>query len=388
MDARSDAAVTAGDGDVRPARVLWLVKGLGAGGAERLLCSLAAEMNPDQVAIEAAYVLSWKDALVSDLAAEGVPVHALGVRRLADLRWLVRLRSLVARGGFDVVHSHSPIVASAVRVLTMTLPRGRRPSLMTTEHSQWSGHPWPTRLANRVTFGRDAVHLAVAALVRGSLPPGRREDVEVLHHGVSMASLGERAAGAETVRDELGVAADEVLVVTVANLRRHKGYPDLLEAAAHLAAAGTNVRFVAIGQGPLADELRARATQLGLDDATFTFLGYRADAPRYVAAADLFVLASVVEGLPIAVVEALALGVPVVATAVGAVTDLVTDGVDGLLVAPGQPGALANALGALAGDPDRRRAMGEEGRRRAAAFGIDPAARRHEELYRALAVRT
>jgi glycosyltransferase involved in cell wall biosynthesis len=364
--------------------VLWLIKGLGAGGAEHLLCSLARAFPEGTATVEAAYVLAWKDALVADLSDAGVTVRPLGVMRFTDIRWVARLWSLLRRGNFDVVHTHSPAVASVVRLVALGLPRRRRPALVTTEHSQWSGHPAPTRWANRATFGRDRAHLAVAAMVRASLPEHLRSRVEVVRQGVDAAALAARAAGHESVRAELGVADDEVLVVTVANLRRHKGYPDLLAAAAALPDHATAIRIVAAGQGPLAAEMAAEAERLGLGDR-FRFLGYRTDVPRLVAAADLFVLASVVEGLPIALVEALALATPVVATAVGEVPSVVDDGVHGLLVPPGRPDRLAAALAELAADPERRRAMAGAAAVRGAELDIGAAALHHAELYRRLA---
>jgi glycosyltransferase involved in cell wall biosynthesis len=126
----------------------------------------------------------------------------------------------------------------------------------------------------------------------------------------------------------------------------------LLDAAARALATGAPLRFAAAGQGPLEGEIRALHARLALGER-FRLLGYRQDAPRLLAGADLFVLASRHEGLPVSVMEALALGVPVVAPAVGGLPELVTDGVNGLLVAPGDASALALALIA-ATDPGRR----------------------------------
>ena len=113
-------------------------------------------------------------------------------------------------------------------------------------------------------------------------------------------------------------AKGEILVVTVANLRREKGYPDLLRAAAIIARRHPEVRFLAAGQGPLDASLRKAQRDLRLGEH-FVFLGHRREVRQLVAAADVFVLASHMEGLPLAMLEAMSLGKPVIATAVGGI---------------------------------------------------------------------
>ncbi len=142
---------------------------------------------------------------------------------------------------------------------------------------------------------------------------------------------------------------DEVVALTVANLRSEKGYDVLLEAARLAVAGGAPVRFVSVGRGPLEAELAAAVTSGGLD-RHFTFLGTRTDTARLMAGADIFVLPSHQEGMPVALMEAMSAGLPVVATTVGGVPDVVTDDVHGLLVPPGRPDLLAAAVVRLAGD--------------------------------------
>ena len=117
-----------------------------------------------------------------------------------------------------------------------------------------------------------------------------------------------------------------------------------------------DVRFVSIGQGPLAADIRAAHSKLGLGDR-FIMMGAQPDAVGLMAGFDIFILASHVEGLPVSFMEARALGLPVVVTAVGGLPDLITDGVDGLLVSPGSDGALATALGSLTASADERRQL-------------------------------
>jgi glycosyltransferase involved in cell wall biosynthesis len=138
---------------------------------------------------------------------------------------------------------------------------------------------------------------------------------------------------------------------------------------------------VAVGRGPLEHELRDQAARLGLGDR-FTFLGYREDALRVMSAFDVFCLPSHHEGLPVALMEALALGLPVVATRVGGVAEVVTDGEEAVLVPPSQPARLAGALVALARDPQRRALMAKAATVRSDAFDAPRSVHEVEAVYR------
>jgi glycosyltransferase involved in cell wall biosynthesis len=335
----------------RPLRVLWVIKGLGPGGAERLLVEQATAGDHASVDYEVAYVLDWKRHLVPQLEELGVVTHALGVRSELDPRWVVRLAQLLRRGRYDVVHAHSPVVAAPARVLTHTIARhhGRRPAFVYTEHNRWPSYKPTTRCANAATFALNDAVFTVSDDVRATLPSRARARSEVVVHGVSVPQVRAELSARAAVRTELAVGARELLAVTVANLRAGKNYPGLVRAAQLVVERGAPVRFVAAGQGPLEEEVRHLVKASALGDR-FRLLGYRDDATRLIAAADLFVLASHHEGLPVTVMEALTLGVPVVAPAVGGLREIVTDGHNGILVTPGSPEALADGIARAASE--------------------------------------
>jgi glycosyltransferase involved in cell wall biosynthesis len=296
-----------------PLRVLVLTKGLGPGGAERLIVEQAAGRSRD-IDYEVAYLLPWKQHLVPALTELGVRTHCLDVRSEADLRWLGRLERLLRESGFDVVHAHAPVSASMLRLAVRA--RRNRPAFVYTEHNRWPSYHPLTRFANRATFRLNDAAFAVSDDVRASVAPSFRPRVEVLIHGVDVDRVRSEAAARTAVRAELGVADDELLIVTVANYRQHKGYPYLLRAAAIIRDEQLPIRFAVVGQGQLESEVRELHRELALGER-MQLLGYRPDAVRVIAAADVFALASTHEGLPVAVMEAQALGVPVVAPAVG-----------------------------------------------------------------------
>jgi glycosyltransferase involved in cell wall biosynthesis len=356
--------------------VLWLIKGLGPGGAERLLVEHARLSDQDALAFEVAYLLPWKEHLAPELAGLGVETHCLDVRSVADPRWVYRLRRLVRCRDIDVVHVHSPALASCARPALRA--SSRRPALVFTEHNRWPSYRAVTRLANRTTVGLDDATLAVSDDVRRSMGPAGNK-TQVVMHGVDVARLRAQRAGRDAVRAELGVPDGDTLVVTVANLRAGKAYGDLLAAARQVLDCGEPFVFVAAGQGPQEAQLRALHDQLGLGDR-FRLLGYVENAARLTAAADLFVLASMHEGLPVAVMEALALGVPVVATRAGGVAELVESGTSGVLVEPGHPDRLAAAISAAA-EPTTRACLAEGATRRGATLDARPSVAHLDRLY-------
>jgi len=368
-----------------PIRVLWLTKGLGPGGAERLMVSFAALADRERFDLRAAYLLPWKEHLVSGLAQLGVPAICLDGRREVDPRWVYRLVRLVRAARIDLVHGHSPMVAALARPSLRALPHRDRPALMGTEHNLWSSHHPATRWANRLTLPLEDITIAVSDEVRASMPPRLAERTEVVIHGVDVDAIASRRGERSAARAELGVGHDELLVVTVANLRAQKDYPTMLEAARRLADAGEPVRFMSVGQGPLAVELATERDRLGLG-GRFRFLGYREDPVRVLAAADVFCLSSRFEGLPISLLEAMAAGLPVVGTGVGGIASVVTDGREGRLVPPGNPAALAAALAEMR-EPDVRARYAAAAGERALAFGIDRAVQRQQALYEQLAGR-
>jgi len=361
--------------------VLWVAKGLGPGGAEHLLVA-AASRRADDVDITCAYVLPWKDHLAGELERVGVRTECLSARR-RDWRWPLTMLRLVRSGEFDVVHVHSPLPGSVARIAVRTLPRSRRPGVVSTEHNRWSTHRLPTRLLNRLTFPWSDLSFAVTDEVKQSM--GRQgRSTTVLRHGVDLAAVAAEQGARPEVRDELGIDRTEFVIGTVANFRRQKNYPALLHAAALLRDRGVPARVVAVGQGP--DEAATRELHRRLDLGDRVILtGFRRDAVRVMAACDAFTLASSWEGLPVALMEATALGLPIVSTAVGGVAEEFTDGVDALLVPPDRPEALADAWERIIADDELRKRLGEASAERSVDFSIGAAVEVIEAGYRSMA---
>jgi glycosyltransferase involved in cell wall biosynthesis len=368
----------------RRPRVLLVIKCLGYGGAERLLLDFVAHRTSASFDYEVAYVLERENALVPAVEETGVRVHCLGARGNWDLRWLFGLRRLVRKGRFVVVHAHLPMAASLARLAVASLPPKQRPVLVYTEHSMWDKMAVLVKALNRATVGLDDALVVVSESAREVLPPSLRKGARVVVHGVDLTRSAEMLARREelarAVRREFGVPTDEPLVVTVANFRPEKAYDVLLPALRKVVDSGTPLRLVAVGRGPLREEVERATRSLGLEDRVL-FAGERADALEIVAGSDVFVLASRQEGLPVALMEAVSVGIPVVATEVGEIPRLMRSEADALLVAPEDPDALAGAISRVVSDAALRERLGQASLRLSSLFDVEKATKEIEGLY-------
>jgi glycosyltransferase involved in cell wall biosynthesis/GNAT superfamily N-acetyltransferase len=360
-----------------------VIKGLGPGGAERLLCAAARAHDHERFHIECAFVLPWKDHLAEELERAGVETHCMS-RRRTDRRWPLRLAELVRDGEWDIVHVHSPLPGSVARLATRSMRKADRPRLVSTEHNRWATHRGPTRWLNRLTSRWDDVSFAVTDEVRESMSGPVAKRVDTLQHGIDVEATAKASADRDAVRTELGIGLDENVVGTVANFRPQKDYPNLFRAARLLADRQVPVRIVAVGQGPQEAEIRQLHDDLGLGDRVI-LTGFRDDAVRVMGACDVFTLASQWEGLPVALMEALALGLPVVATNVGGVAEEMHDDIDALLVPPNDSTALADALERAVNDSALRERLGAASFARAGDFDVHRAVDRIEATYTELA---
>jgi glycosyltransferase involved in cell wall biosynthesis len=374
-----------GRGPDGPLRVLLVIKCLGYGGAERLLVDMVASGDRTQFEYEVAYVLRHYDALVPTVVDGGTPVHALDAAHNGDLRWMAALRGVLVEGNFDVVHFHLPYAAALGQLVVASLPGSVRPGVVYTEHNLWDRTPLPIRTLLRASMGRGELLVTVSQASQDALPVTLRNRATMVVHGVDLSRsdglMAERDRLRAEVRAELAVAPGELLFMTVANLRPQKGYRVLLSAARMMADRGLPIKLAAVGGGPLRGTLEASHADLALGDR-FQFLGPRADVLELLAGSDAFVLASLYEGLPVALMEASSVGLPIVATSVGGVPQMLEDDVDALLVPPGDPGILAEAMTRLAEDPGLRERLGERAKLRSSMFDIDQANRTVGEMYR------
>jgi glycosyltransferase involved in cell wall biosynthesis len=339
-------------------------------------------IDRERFEVDVAYVLPWKDNYHQPLEKAGATVTCLGSRRPGDPRWVARLAGLLAKGRYDLVHTHAPVPAIAARLLSLGFSEC---ALVHTEHNMWDRYRAPTRLANSLTYGRNSGVIAVSDCVRETInpwPAWRKPTVETVHHGTVLESV--RAFTPEEVRgrrDALGLSADRFLIGNVGNFTAKKDHRSLLQA---LDGDGpvADAHLVLIGLGPLQDELEQLTVDLGIADRV-TFLGSRDDVFELLPLLDLFAVSSQFEGFPIALVEAMATGLPCVATAVGGIPEIIDDGTTGLLVPAGDPAALRAAIERMITTPNLTASCGSAAREAAERLDLRNAVSALQEIYAA-----
>lgn len=246
----------------------------------------------------------------------------------------------------------------------------------------------PVRIANRrelnpdKSLGQIAVQRAAYALAHRVVANSNAAAERLRFEKVPARKIAVIPNGLQCDRFEPRVERSRLRrVIVVANLRSEKGHDVLIEAAVDVLRRVPDVRFECVGGGPEHDRLRALAASRGVAHA-FTFAGHCDDVPRRLAAADAFVLPSRSEAFPNAVLEAMAAGLPIVASAVGGILELVDDGRTGLLAPAGDPGALAAALLRVFDDPARAHALGRAARADAEArYSFDRMVDAFDRLY-------
>ena len=361
-------------------RILLLIKGLGRGGAERLLVSTVRHLDRERFQCEVAYLLAHKDALVPELTSAGIRVHCLTADQGPG--WVIRLRSLIRDRGFRLAHAHSPVAGIGLRAAN---PRRSGLKIVYTEHNVWKRYHPATRWGNAITFPRNDHVFAVSEQVLDSVryPSPLRflrvPPAEVQYQGIDPDETG-LAGSSDGIRVELGIPSGSPVVGTVANFKPGKGHAHLITAAAGVRSAVPDVRFVVVGTGPLEEVTRRRAQEAGVA-GNFVFTGYRQDARRVMTAFDVLAVPSVYDGLSIALLEAMSLGVPPVLSRAGGNGEVVRDGEQGLVVPPADPGALARGIVSLLRDGALRVRLGTAARERAREFDVRTAVRRTEQVY-------
>ncbi len=361
-------------------RVLYVINNLGVGGAEHVLLDLSRSLDRREFH---PLVLSIGDdlALAPRFREAGVPVECLRVGFKADPRTLSLLAAKIRVFKPQILHGF------LWRSNVLCRLAGRQcgvPGIITSEHSMHVDGPlrnavnrWTAHLSCRITCVSRAVYDHMAGEVR--VPEGL---LQVIYNGVDL----ERFAPAEdrrALRRDLGLPVEAPIVGAIARHTEEKRLDRFIEAARLIAQQRPDAQFLTAGAGPTLGRVRELAEGYGLN---VRFLGHRSDVPRVLAALDVFVITSETEGLPVAAVEAMAVQLPVVSTIVGGVAEIVRDGVDGVLVPPGDVEGVARGVVTLLGDAPLRLSMARQARERVRALvDLRSIVTQHEDLYRELA---
>lgn len=363
----------------RTIRALHVFLDLSIGGAQTIFLNTLRAIDPTRCRIVVA-CLGEPGALTREVA-EVAPVYCGPRLGSNDVRALLFLFRLMRTEQIDVVHTYLYSRSSVYGRLAAIL--ARVPVIVASEMGRVGQYSWKRRgaewLLARFTdhFVTPSQATRVNLIRTDRIPPSQ---VTVIYPGIDSRQLDVEETPA-IARYRLGVPAQGAVIGVLARLDPVKRHADLIAAFPQILQVAPTTRLIFIGDGPAAPNLRRLVHETGVAEQVY-FLGERRDIPRVLNALDLLVLPSQQEGLPNSILEAMAAGVPVVATRVGGIPEIVVDGATGLLVSPGDPMALANAINSLLRNPGDRRRMGAQGLARVEVhFTARRAAAELETLY-------
>jgi glycosyltransferase involved in cell wall biosynthesis len=365
----------------RRLRALTVIdRAVDCGGAERFAVGLAQHLPRERIESWLCTTRSGDVDFAKEIAASGIPHVMLGRSSKFDVHRLSGLVTLLRRERFDVVHAHK--FGSNLWCSLLGRACGV-PVILAHEHTwSYSGDPLRMWLDGHL-IGRLATRFIAVS-------PLDAERMIALEHipadkvmFIPTAYIPRTSGSMPDIRGELGLAPDTPLVGVAAVLRPQKALSVLLEAHARLLEQVENVHLVIAGDGECRSMLGERARELGIAERVH-FLGRRDDVEAIIASMDIAALSSDYEGLPLFVFECMANGTPLVATDVGGLREVIRDGVNGLLVPPRDPIALADALASLLLDGERRVAFANAATNSISAFTIEAIAERFADLYESL----
>jgi glycosyltransferase involved in cell wall biosynthesis len=357
--------------------VLYVIWSLGLGGAEQIVISLAKGLDRNRFRPYVA-CLNDEGRFAEELTREGIEVFSLNKARGLDWSVVPKLVRIIRENNVNVVHAHlwggnfwGRLAARAAKV-----------PVVITEHGV---DVWKTPfrfLIDRWLFRRTDCFIAVSEAVRSFYAHKlgvAKERISVVYNGVETGRPGEKAAlrPASALREEFGIREGERVIVSIGRLVPLKGIAFLLEA---LARFDGNVKVLIVGDGPSSETLKAQAARLRLGDKVI-FTGFRRDIPEILSIADLLVLTSSREGLPMNILEAMAAGVVVLATRVGGIPELLQDEVNGFLVEYGDVEGLKNKLEAVLSRSDLVRVRESAKRLVEEKFSLKNMVMEHERIY-------
>jgi glycosyltransferase involved in cell wall biosynthesis len=338
-------------------RVLHLVSSGGLYGAEQVILNLARTEN----------VISYVGALhnthnpnlevIDEAKKRGLRTAVFESVGRVDVRTIFRIRRFLRNNDIDILHTHN----YKVDIIGFAAALGSRTEWIATNHV-WHSINAKLRLYETVDalvlpFAKRIV--AVSKEIREDLisTKVRPERIRVIGNGIDLDHFSQMRP-IEPLKAALGIRAQDVVVTIVGRLSPEKGHRTFLEVARKLSANRDNVKFLVVGDGPLRDELHAEAARLDLGER-LVFAGFRDDMPAIYALTDVLVSASSIEGLPMTILEAMASRVPIVATRVGGVPEVIKNGETGLLVESPDVEALQAQIESLVDDPSKRRRLSE-----------------------------
>jgi len=355
-------------------KVLHITQFLHYGGMERLIVNLAKEMDRSKFDISVCLLEPFRDTFFErELKRLGVPLYSLNSKNIPNPLIFFRLLSLLKRLRPYILHTH----LKAVRYSFLPRLFAGIPVHIHTMHAlaRIDTKKTKDRFVNRLIFRYGNVNIvSVSKEVARSVKAVYGVDSEVIYNGVEV----------DEFPNNLKRKSDFIHILNIASFKKEKNISLLIDAFSEAITKERRIKLFLVGDGPQKDLVEQQIEKKGIRESV-TLLGWRSDIPEIFADCDIFALSSDWEGLGIVLLEAMAAGRPIIATRVGGVPEIVEDGATGILVAPGDSHAFAEAILKLSRDEKLREEMGRKGREKAEReFNMKIVALKYERLYEKL----
>lgn len=371
----------------RRIKVLQVINdtGTGIGGGENYILTLAKHMP--KAGFDLVCTCYPGGEFEKVLKGNGIESFPINLSRKGSFSVAMAIAGFCRNNNVDIVHAHGATGALAARMASL-IPGGIRP--VTTYHiaiTNITDIPfWKKKifaLFDRSTSVVDKKILSVSHAVKEIMIREAffaRNRISVLHSGIDVSRFKNRQRG--KVRRELCLPDPVTVIGVVARLSEEKGIGYLLEAMPHVLERYPNLYLLIAGDGPIKDKLKNLSVHMGLEQNVI-FLGYRNDIPEFMTDLDLLVMPSLAEGFPLSLLEGMAVGLPIVATRVGGIPEIITDGREGILVSPSDPLALSNSIIHILEDEPFRKEMIEKDREKVnILFSLEKMLTEMSKIYR------
>lgn len=344
----------------RKTNVVHLVEELTIGGLEKILTAIVLNLNKKKYNVSV-WCLREGGFFADKLVKEGIDVKVLHISTSRNPLSIYKLYRLLKSHKFDIIHTHAYSAGTIGRISAFL---AGVPVIISHNHSVYGYyHKYYHFVEWLLSLITDSV-ICISEVVNRFANEAQRINFRKLitiHNGIDdVCAVTEKRCF--DLRKELGIPIHHSVIGTIAHLEEHKGLEYLLEAASLLLALRRDISFLIVGEGALKRTLKKLCINLKIEKNVI-FAGERSDIPEILFSIDIFVLPSLREGLPLTILEAMACGKPVIATNVGGVSEVVKNGVSGILVPPGDPEAIHGAMIELLGDTEKMNKIGSEGKR-------------------------
>ncbi len=347
--------------DIPPKRILHIVEDLKVGGLEKILASIVLSLDKSRYDIQV-WCLAKGGQIAEELIEQGIPVRILGLKGYYNPLRIAALARIMKKENFHIIHTHGYFAGTFGRFAAIL---AGIPVIIAHVHSTYYDYGKRNLLIERFLSSFTDRIVCISQAVERFVTVNekiRKERTCMIYNAVTSPDKLLNDQQRKKMRASLGFDAEAIVIAVVASLTVNKGHGILLTAFKKIFISHPSVRLLIVGDGPLREQLEASTRQLMVDQVV-VFTGIRKDVFDLLQISDIFVLPTQIrEGLGVALIEAIAVGLPVIGTNIGGIPEVIEDGANGILVSPVNSEELAQAFEKLIDDKELRSSMGFRGR--------------------------